>query len=118
MKKSLILTVLILLTTFFADQVVSDFQARVLEERAGGEAVFELLSAKISKGMQPRDVETTLEGFRSKRVNAKLDGYTVSYGYWVGFIPPRLTFGLKYWGEIVVRFSSEGKVVNATYWYN
>ena len=118
-KKYLLLTFLLgMVMLAIADREITGLQASRFLTRVSSEEVFETLTAQISIGMSRKQVEEILAGYRSAEVTPRDDGYLVSYGYWFGFLPPWGLYRLKFWGEIEVRYSPQGKVTKASYWYN
>ena len=118
MKNVLAAILVSLISVLAADFFVVRLQINSMERRLGGRDFFERMTASLAPGMERTEAEDIIRGFRELDVDSEEGKYSVRYGYWFGFIPPLSKSGLKFIGEVRVAYSTDGRLLEASYWYN
>jgi hypothetical protein len=112
-----IVLIAVALVILIANTLVSAVLSRALAKRVGNDDYLAALERRISIGMQRREVEANLDWYRGSVETKTERGLIVSYGYWFGFLPTTSS-GILYAGEVVVTYSSDERVLDASHWYN
>lgn len=118
MKRIGIAVALLVCLTLLADWATAYSQARTVQQRLGNDDILAAFSRKVHPGMKRPEVESVLQGYRSRDAEERDGELTVRYGYWFGFLPPLSSVQIKYLGEVVVTYSKEGRVLDSSYWLN
>ena len=118
MKKYLILIGAVVILLLVADIALVNLQAGSIKSRFNSEDFLAAAASSVETGMPMREVESRIAGYRIREEYSDHVNKTVEYGYWFGFIPPLSKSGFKFAGGIVVEYSSDGRAVEASHWYN
>lgn len=118
MKRILASGLALIFFSLVVDLVVVRVQIGLMERRLGGRDFLERMTSSLEPGMRRSEVEGRIRGFRDIDVQFLDNAYLVSYGYWFGFMPPLSKSGLKFVGEIQVTYSSDSRLLEASYWNN
>jgi hypothetical protein len=111
-------TLIVVVVILCADVLLARWQLNSLRKQVGNEDFLAALDSTIKPGMRRIEVEERVRGYRTVEIEKREEGDIIGYGYWFGFIPPFSKSGVKFTGEIVVSFSTDGRVSQSSHWYN